>query len=370
MPLSQKLIFFIYFLKKYKTKGRAQEAHEAIRPTYPEKTPEKLKIQAKLDDNQFRLYDLIWRRFIACQMSQAVFDATAVNISAKNYTFRATGQVLKFDGFLKVYPTKMEERNLPSLKNNEILELIKLTPSQHFTQPPSRYTEATLIKTLEEKGIGRPSTYAPILATIQDRNYAEKDENRKFKPTRIGLIVNDLLVENFSQIVNVSFTAEMEENLDKIAQAKTKWVSTIEKFYLPFNENLKNKRREVSKNNLIAKETNEVCPDCGAKLLIRISRFGEFYACSSFPKCRYKKHIPKSLNVKCPKCKEGEIVERRTKNKKIFYGCSLWPDCDFASWEKLIGKNCPKCGSPFIITKWKKVRCSNKDCEQYAKHSE
>ncbi|OGZ17670.1 MAG: DNA topoisomerase I [Candidatus Nealsonbacteria bacterium RBG_13_36_15] len=358
------------FLKKYKTKGRAQEAHEAIRPTYPEKTPEKLKIQAKLDDNQFRLYDLIWRRFIACQMSQAVFDATAVNISAKNYTFRATGQVLKFDGFLKVYPAKMEERNLPSLKNNEILELIKLTPSQHFTQPPSRYTEATLIKTLEEKGIGRPSTYAPILATIQDRNYAEKDENRKFKPTRIGLIVNDLLVENFSQIVNVSFTAEMEENLDKIAQAKTKWVSTIEKFYLPFNENLKNKRREVSKNNLIAKETNEVCPDCGAKLLIRISRFGEFYACSSFPKCRYKKHIPKSLNVKCPKCKEGEIVERRTKNKKIFYGCSLWPDCDFASWEKLIGKNCPKCGSPFIITKWKKVRCSNKDCEQYAKHSE
>ncbi len=215
------------FLRKYKAKGKAQEAHEAIRPTYPERIPEKLKVQAKLDDNQFRLYDLIWRRFIACQMSQAIFDSTTVDISAKNYTFRVTGQVLKFDGFLKVYPTKFEESELPSLRKNEILELIKLISSQHFTQPPSRYTEATLIKALEEKGIGRPSTYAPILSTIQERNYIEKDESRKFRPTKIGCIVNDLLVENFSQIVNIDFTAEMEEDLDKIAQSKTEWVSLI-----------------------------------------------------------------------------------------------------------------------------------------------
>ena len=171
------------------------------------------------------------------------------------------------------------------------------------------------------------------------------------------------MVENFPQTINVNFTAEMEENLDKIAQAKTKWVPIIKKFYLPFNENLKKKRKEISKKGLIAEKTDKTCPDCGANLVIRISRFGEFYSCSSFPKCRYKKDIPKSLNIICPKCKNGEIVERRTKNKKNFYGCSLWPDCDFASWEKLIGKNCPKCNSPLVITKWKKVRCLNKDCE-------
>ncbi len=174
------------FLKRYKAKGRAQEAHEAIRPTYPEREPDKLKVDEKLDDKQFRLYDLIWRRFIACQMSQAIFDSTTVDISAKNYTFRATGQILKFDGFLKFYPIKYEENELPLLEKEEILELIKLIPSQHFTQPPPRYTEATLIKTLEEYGIGRPSTYAPILSTIQERNYVKKDENKKFQPTEIG----------------------------------------------------------------------------------------------------------------------------------------------------------------------------------------
>ena len=373
------------FLKKYKAKGKTQEAHEAIRPTYPENTPEKLKREAKpgagaklgagpgrdlnevsgagLDDDQFKLYDLIWRRFIACQMNQAIFDSTTIDISAKTYLFRATGQILKFEGFLKIYPIKFEENELPLLKENEALKLINLISSQHFTQPPPRYTEATLIKTLEEKGIGRPSTYAPTLATIQGRNYIEKDANRRFQPTRIGFIVNDLLVKNFPKIVSIDFTATMEDDLDKIAQAKVRWVTIIKEFYTPFNENLEKKRQEVSKKESIAELTNEICPDCGANLLIRISRFGEFYACSNFPKCRYKKDIPKSLDIKCPKCKKGEMVERRTKNKKIFYGCSLWPDCDFASWEKPIGKNCPKCESILVITKWKKIRCFNKDCK-------
>ncbi|GAI40758.1 unnamed protein product, partial [marine sediment metagenome] len=223
------------FLRRYKAKGRVQEAHEAIRPTYPDKTPESVK----LDQNQLKLYDLIWRRLIACQMSQAIFDSTTIDIQAKNYTFRATGQILKFDGFLKVYPAKIdeaktssppfakarvfEETELPPLEMNEVLELIKLKPSQHFTQPPPRYTEATLIKALEENGIGRPSTYAPTLSTIQERNYIEKNEEKRFQPTEIGTVVNGLLVNHFPKIVNIKWTAEMEEDLDKIAEGKRKW---------------------------------------------------------------------------------------------------------------------------------------------------
>jgi len=369
------------FLRKYKAKGKVQEAHEAIRPTYPDRMPEKLKIKAKLDNNQYRLYDLVWRRFIACQMAQAIFDSTNVEIQAKpctrtssvrgkNYTFKATGQILKFDGFLKVYPVQYETAELPQLKKEEVLKLIKLIPSQHFTQPPSRYSEATLIKALENKGIGRPSTYASILSTIQERNYTRKDENKRFEPTRIGTLVNDLLVENFPRIVNINFTAEMEDDLDKIANAEVKWVPVIKKFYDPFIENLEKKRKKVSKKGLVAEKTDKICPKCGAGLVIKISRFGEFYACSNYPKCRYTKDIPRSLNIKCLKCKEGEIVERRTRNKKLFYGCSLWPDCDFASWDKPTGEKCSKCGSLLVINKWKKIKCSNKDCnENYAESS-
>jgi DNA topoisomerase-1 len=356
------------FQRKYKAKGRVQEAHEAIRPTFPDRTPEKLKIRAKLDDAQYRLYDLIWRRFIACQMAQAIFDQTSVDIAAKNYIFRASGQILKFDGFLKIWPIKYEEAELPGLKEGEILKLLKLIPSQHFTQPPPRYTEATLIKALESNGIGRPSTYAPIISTIQERNYVGKNGEKRFEPTRIGFLVNDLLVENFSKIVNIDFTAEMEGDLDKIAQAKAKLVPAIRKFYDPFIKNLEKKRKEVARKRLIEGKTDEVCPKCQGNLVIKISKFGEFYACSNYPKCRYIKDIPKSLKIDCPKCKKGEIVERKTRNKKIFYGCSLWPDCDFASWEKPINKNCPKCGSLLVINKWRKVRCLNKDCKQYVKN--
>ncbi len=346
------------FLRKYKAKGRVQEAHEAIRPTYSDKTPESVK----LDQNQLKLYNLIWRRFIACQMAQARFDATTVEIEAQNtkYTFRITGQILKFDGFLKVYPMKFEETELPPLEKDEILELLKLISSQHFTQPPPRYTEASLIKTLEENGVGRPSTYAPILFTIQERNYIEKNEQKKFQPTEVGLVVNDVLVNHFSRIVDIKFTAEMEENLDKISQGKEKWLPAIKKFYLPFEENLKQKYQEVSKKDFTEKPTGKICPKCKAPLLIRLGKFGKFYACSKFPECKYTESLEKNtLGIKCPKCKKGEIVEKRTKKRKIFYGCNRWPKCDFALWDKPTGEICPKCGALLVQTKKGQIKCSN-----------
>lgn len=349
------------YLRKYKTKAKgAQEAHEAIRPSYPNKKPEDLN----LDDNQFKLYDLIWRRFIACQMAQAIFDSTAIDIGTKNYIFRANGQILKFDGFLKVYPIKYEEVELPSLEINEILELIKLIPSQHFTQPPSRYSEATLIKELEENGIGRPSTYAPILSTIQERNYIEKDENRRFRPTEIGIVVNDILVNHFPEIVDIGFTAGMEKDLDKISEGKKEWVPVIKEFYHPFEKNLQKKYEEVSKKDITEKPTEKICPKCGAPLLIRLGRYGEFYACSKFPKCRYTESLEKNvLGLKCPKCKKGEIVEKRTKRHKIFYGCSNWPKCNFSLWDKPTGEKCPKCNSLLAKTKRSQIKCSSKDCD-------
>lgn len=364
------------FLRKYKAKGRVQEAHEAIRPAFPENTPDRLKEQEKLDENGYRLYDLIWRRSTACQMAESVFDSTAVDISAKNptpcrtegsgagYTFRATGQILKFDGFLKIYPIKFEEKELPPLDINEILKLIKLIPSQHFTQPPARYSEATLIKALEENGIGRPSTYAPIISTIQEKNYIEKDEKRYFRPTEIGTVVNDLLVKNFPEIVDIGFTAKMEENLDEIAQGEKKWVPVIREFYTPFEKNLKQKYQDVSKKDFTEKPTDKICPKCGAPVLIRLGKFGEFYACSNFPKCKYTESLEKNnLNIKCPKCKEGKIVEKRTKKGKIFYGCSNWPKCDFALWDKPTGEFCPKCKSLLVQTKRGQIKCSNKECD-------
>ena len=348
------------FLRRYKAKGRVQEAHEAIRPTYSDKTPESVKI----DSNQLRLYDLIWRRFIACQMAQAIFDSTIVDIQVKNYTFRVAGQILKFDGFLKAYPIKYEETGLPPLKKEEILELIKLIPSQHFTQPKPRYTEATLIKALEENGIGRPSTYAPILSTIQERNYIEKNTERRFQPTEIGAVVNDILVSHFPKNVDIKFTAEMEEDLDKIAEGERKWVAVLEEFYKPFEENLKQKYQEVSKKDVTEKPTEKICPKCGAPLLVRLGKFGQFYACSKFPKCRYTESLEeKILGIKCPKCKKGEIIEKRTKTKKIFYACNQFPKCDFALWDKPTGKKCSKCGSLLVETKRKQIKCSNKECD-------
>jgi len=346
-----------YQLRKYKTKGKAQEAHEAIRPTFPDKTPETIK----LEKNQQKLYDLIWRRFIASQMSSARFDSTVVEIETKNkYIFKTTGQTLKFNGFLTVYPIKFEENELPPLEKGEILELIKLLPSQHFTQPPARYTEASLIKALEQNGIGRPSTYAPILSTIQERNYIQKNEQKKFFPTEIGTIVTNILIEHFPSIVDIKFTAKMEEDLDEIAKGRKKWTEVCQKFYQPFEENLQKKYQEVSKKT---EQTKKKCPKCGSSLVIRLGRFGKFYACSDFPKCRYTEPLEKkTLGINCPKCENGEIVEKRTKKGKLFYACNQFPKCDFALWDRPTGEKCPKCGSLLVETK-KGAKCSNKDCQ-------
>jgi len=290
-----------YQFRKFKTKSKlAQEAHEAIRPSYPEKNPEILKKESKLEKNQFKLYDLIWRRFIASQMTQASFDSTTVEIKAeiknqksnpKNYFLKTTGQILKFDGFLKVYPMKFEETELPPLELEEQLELIKAIPTQHFTQPPARYTEATLIKELEKNGIGRPSTYAPILSTIQERNYVLKNKARRFYPTEIGILVNDLLVKHFSEVVDIGFTAKMEEELDEIANGKIDWVSVLRNFYIPFSQNLEKKYQEIKDKKDEVVVTEKKCPKCGGQLVIRLSKYGKFLACSNFPKCRYTESL-------------------------------------------------------------------------------
>jgi DNA topoisomerase-1 len=354
--------------RSFKTKSKsAQEAHEAIRPTYPSKKPDDIKIKEKLDASHYRVYDLIWRRFIASQMAQAVFDSTTVDIKAEKeglktgYAFRANGQILKFEGFLKVYPMKFEENELPLLNKGEKLSLKKLSPLQHFTQPPPRYTEASLIKALEKEGIGRPSTYAPILDTIQKRNSVAKDGKRRFYPTEIGFLVNDILVKYFPQIVDIKFTARLEEKLDKIAQGKEDWIEVLKKFYRAFKENLDKRYKEISKKDLI-EETEEKCPECSAPLVIRWGKFGKFYACSNFPKCKYTKPLKENrLEIKCPKCKGGEIQEKRTKKGKLFYGCGNYPECDFALWDKPTGEKCPQCDS-LLVEKNKKIKCSNKEC--------
>jgi len=353
-------------LRKFKTKSKgAQEAHEAIRPTTLDKTAEMLGLEPR----QKKVYDLIWRRFLASQMSQAIFDATTVDIKAGNYIFRANGSILKLDGFFKVYPMKYEENELPELSEQELLELLELIHSQHFTQPPPRYSEATLIKELEKNGIGRPSTYAPIISTIQGRNYVNKNDQKKFVPTEIGFAVNDLLVEHFPKIVDIGFTASMERDLDEIAAGKEKWVPIIKTFYEPFAKNLAQKYEQVEKKTLV-EETDKTCPECGKNLLIRFGRFGKFYACSGFPECKHTENLEKKqtdLGIACPKCLAGNIVEKRTRRGKFFYGCNKYPKCDFALWDKPTGNKCEKCGS-LLVEKYSRgskvpqVRCSNKEC--------
>jgi DNA topoisomerase-1 len=285
---------------KRKAKG-AQEAHEAIRPVSPFITPQDPK--EKLERNQKKLYELIWRRFIASQMKEAVFDSTVLDISAKgrssSYLFESRGQILKFDGFLKVYPINYEEKILPSVNENEPLKLLKLIPLKHLTKPPSRYNDASLIKELEKYGIGRPSTYAPILSTIQERNYVKKINKQFFYPTEIGNLVNDLLVKHFPEVVDINFTAKMEEDLDKIAQAQKDWREVIKEFYDPFIKNLEEKEKEVDKKDVFFEKTDKKCPVCQKPLVVKISRFGKFYACSDFPRCKYKE-----------KYEEGDISKK------------------------------------------------------------
>jgi len=348
---------------KYKTKDNsAQEAHEAIRPAYADKTPESL---AGLDARQLKLYTLIWQRFMASQMAPAIFDSVAADIKAENYTFRANGQTIKFDGFIKVYPTKTEETLLPDLEKNDKLDLSKLDSIQHFTEPPARYTEASLVKILEKHGIGRPSTYAPIISTIQDRNYVSENDQKRFFPSEMGIIVNDVLVKNFPEIVDVDFTAKMEKELDEVASGKDTWQKTCKDFYNPFAKNLAEKYKDVVKTDLTQK-TDKICQKCGAPLIERLGRFGKFYACSKFPECKHTESIegdPDTLDINCPKCKEGKITGKRTRKGKTFYGCNRFPKCDFALWDKPVNEFCPTCNSLLIEKGKNKIKCSNKECD-------
>ncbi len=331
-----------YLLEKprvFKTKSKsAQEAHEAIRPTEASRTPESIK--AGLDPREFRLYELIWRRFLASQLPDASLENTKIDVDVQNHFFRVSGSRLLFDGFLKIYPMKFAENILPVLQKDDNLKTESITPIQHFTEPPPRYNEASLIKALEKFGIGRPSTYAPTISTIQDRGYVEKDQERRLRPTETGKIVNSLLVEHFPEIVDIGFTAKMEGELDEIAGGNIKWQPVIKEFFEPFSKHLEEKYESVASQK-VEEKTDEACPNCGKPMVIKRGRFGKFIACSGFPECKTTKRIPEpSLNIKCQTCvisperkdDPGEVVRRRSKKGRYFFGCSKWPKCDFISW--------------------------------------
>jgi len=346
----------------YKTRSKgAQEAHEAIRPTSVSREPAKIKDY--LTPEQFKLYDLIWKRFVASQMAAAIMDVTSVDIAAgapgalrstpPEFLLRATGSVVKFPGFMAVYVESKDEpgeedeagkHTLPPLDVNENLDLLGVYPEQHFTQPPPRYTEATLVKALEEQGIGRPSTYAPILSTIQERGYVERIEGRRLIPTEIGYIVNDLLVAYFPEVVDVGFTAQMEEELDQIATGDKEWVPVLRDFFEPFSKTLAIADEKMPPTLIPVEETDQVCEKCGSKMVIKRGRFGKFLACSAFPKCRNARSIVVGTGVACPECKQGELVEKRSRRKRIFYSCSRYPDCKYAVWNKPVPTPCPACG--------------------------
>ncbi|HOJ77945.1 MAG TPA: type I DNA topoisomerase [Bacillota bacterium] len=349
----------------YKTKtAGAQEAHEAIRPTNVARHPSTVK--PFLSRDQYRLYQLIWDRFIASQMNPAIISTVAVDITTGSYLFRATGSTVKFAGFLEVYQEGKDEEEtetegqLPELIEGEKVTAKKLNLKQHFTQPPPRYTEASLIKTLEEKGIGRPSTYAPTIDTIIKRNYVQVEEKR-LRPTELGQVVVDLLKKEFSQIIDYDFTAEMEEQLDKIAEGDLDWVKVLEEFYAPFSKELQKATKNIEKVELAPEESDQVCDKCGRKMIYKYGRFGKFLACPGYPECKNTKPLRKELDLKCPKCGEGTIVERKSKKGRMFYGCNRYPGCDFASWERPYKEPCPKCGS-MSVAKGEKITCLNEKC--------
>lgn len=311
----------------YKTKSKvAQEAHEAIRPTNVSATT-----VTEVDHDQKKLYELIWRKFVACQMNEAIYLQTGVDIGANDYVFRANGNKVLFDGWQRLFDREKTEE-LPELSVGQVLKLLDLIPSQHFTEPPPRYNEASLIKILEEYGIGRPSTYAPIISTIQERQYVEK-EDKKLIPTALGFAVSDFLLANFANIMDYKFTAGMEDELDEVANGRKKWAPVIHDFYDPFEKQLNLVQTTAERVKVETEATDEVCPDDGAPLVVRIGKFGKFLACSKFPDCKFTKPFVKKIGVICPKC-GGDILVKRTKKKKTFYGCSNYPTCDFASWTK------------------------------------
>lgn len=395
-------------VRHYKNKSKgAQEAHEAIRPSLASRTPD--SVTAFLDRNQLRLYTLIWSRAVATQMASADINSMSVDVvSANDYSFRATGQSIVFDGFLKLYPDKTKDSLLPALKEGETVTAKELKPEQHFTEPAARFSDATLVKALEEFGIGRPSTYAPTIATIEDRGYVDRDDKKRLFPSEIAYTVNDLLVAHFPQIVDFEFTAAMEEKFDAIARGEEEWRPVIAGFYTPFKENLDKKDAELVKTEeksdevcqkcgkpmviktgrfgkfyactgypeckttkpygadekaaALAEPTDQICEKCGAPMNRRIGRFGPFLGCSKYPECKNIKSIEKKINMKCPKCIEGDVIEKRSKRGKPFYGCNRYPKCDFALWNKPNGEFCPDCKSPLVFTAKGKITCSSKEC--------
>lgn len=352
-----------------KTSAAAQEAHEAIRPTSVGREPDVLK--QDLSRDQYRLYKLIWERFVASQMAAAILNLVRVDIEAGSSIFRATGSTLKFPGFMILYVEGKDEEDeehleslLPELGEGTRLTLHRLVPKQHFTQPPPRYTEAALVKELEKKGIGRPSTYAPIIQTVQQRGYVGK-EKKRFVPTELGQVVTSLLKEYFPRIVGVEFTADMEEELDKIEEGQRSWRDVLHEFYGPFSENLAEAEEEIDKVQIPAEETDEVCEKCGRTMVIKHGRFGRFLACPGFPECRNTRPLLEKIGVECPDC-GGEIVERRSRRGRLFYGCGNYPECGFVSWQKPTQQKCPRC-SAFMVEKRSKrkgrfYRCSRENC--------
>src|SRR5579883_3367080 len=331
-----------------KAKATTQDAHEAIRPTDVTLTPQSVKVY--LTPDQFKLYNLIWRRFVASFMAPAIFDTVRVDIVAKQYVFRATGSNLKFPGFYAVWPREEDEKLLPVLEVNEQLDLHKLKPEQHFTQPPPRFTEASLIKELEEQGIGRPSTYVPIISTIQDRGYVDQ-EQRRFVATWLGETVNEVMNKHFPEIVDTGFTAEMERKLDEVEEGRQSWTEFLRTFYGDFKNTMKKAEAEMDRVQKPVEELDETCPECGRPLVIRTGRFGRFISCSGFPECSYRRSVVNKTGALCPVC-GGDLVERKTRQKRrIFYGCNNYPTCNFAIWEKPVPELCPNCHGLMVVPK-------------------
>jgi DNA topoisomerase-1 len=350
----------------YKSKKSAQDAHEAIRPTSAMRHPDSIK--DSLSRDQFRLYKLVWERFVASQMTPAIYDTLTVEVKGGEYIFRATTSRLKFDGHLSVYQDQTDEKEakgvMPDLEVGQEVELVELIPEQHFTQPPPRYTEASLVKMLEEKNIGRPSTYAPIIDTILRRNYVER-QNRQFVPTELGFIVVDILKEHFSEIMDVEFTATMEENLDRIEEGELDWQKTVGEFYEPFAVKLKQAGEKIEKVEIKPEEAGKDCPECQRPMVIRMGRFGKFLACSGFPECRYTESFVEKIGVKCPECGK-DIIALRTKKGRRFYGCQGYPECEFRSWNMPTNKKCPVCGN-ILVKKGGRgkeyAHCIDKECK-------
>ena len=406
------------FLYSQKKNRKIQDAHEAIRPTNVYRTPEKVKPFLKKDE--YKLYKLIWERFVASQMSPAIYREKVVVVNAGNYKFSGEGKSLKFEGFLKVWGyLKEKDKELPEIREGELLKLKEIKPKQYFTEPPPRYTESTLVKALEEKGIGRPSTYAPILSNIIERKYVQL-KDKKLYPTELGEIVNKLLVENFPEIFNVHFTALMEENLDKVEAGELYWKDILHDFYYKFKETLENAYKTVQHIKSVIEESPYVCEKCGSKMVVRWGEHGKFLACSNYPECKNTKSlkinkngeltidIPQKTEEKCEKCGanlvikegkygkflacsnypecdftkpislmkcpnkdcDGEIIIKRTKRGKVFYGCTNYPKCDFASWYEPVEKMCPECGWPYLVKKSKYLVCPNKKCNYKEKTTE